>query len=356
MIDKSKLYRCTISPGIAEVFSSVRVIPGFFPVSFDRQQDPETIYAPQISITFMVKDLPSQGSYPAFSFGHMRGEPLGDRLRGEFTLFDSMKARIEISGLRDGPTITANRPYYRFGRLRLGDFCPPGTHLRDVLLVKLIKAGYVPFHGSAFASADNGIVVVGPPRIGKTLILLQAIEQGCQYVGDDLVIADSNGHLYPCPSMSSIAYESGIKRTARRYANFRLWNIRFVEFLSRMVPLAGYLFPPPYLDIRLFTTQLEIAGKTKARHVFILARGDADVRKLSAAEALRMIIIMNRLEFCYHENRLLLAYSMLNPWLDLAELMHAEEKLLENLVGCSTCFLCVAPSPDEYFSLIQQSI
>ena len=100
----------------------------------------------------------------------------------------------------------------------------------------------------------------------------------------------------------------------------------------------------------LYLTQPEV------RYIFILARGNARVEKLSAREALRMIIRMNRLEFSYYANQMLLAYSILNPWFDIRGLMRTEEKLLEKLVECSTCFLCVAPSPDEYFGLIQRSI
>ncbi len=267
-----------------------------------------------------------------------------------------MKAKIELNGLDGHPTITINKTYHRFGRLRINDFCPPGIHVRDTLLAGLIKAGYAPLHGSAFVAADNGVLVVGPPGIGKTLILVQAIQQGCQYLADDLTIADSNGYLHPCSGISSIAYEPGIKRKFHHYTNFKFWNIRFVEFLSRAVPLVGYLFPPPYLDIRLFTPQLEIAGETKARYIFILSRGSARVEKLSAREALRMIIRMNRLEFSYYANQMLLAYSILNPWFDIQGLMRTEEELLKKLVNSSTCFLCVAPSPDEYFGLIQRSI
>ena len=221
MAYNSELYRCVISLGIAEVYSNVRVIRGFFPVSFNRQQDLEPVSAPQTSITFLVKDLPDQLSYPALSFGSIHGEPEGNILRREFSLPGSMKARIELNRLDDHPTITINKTYYRLGRLRLNDFCPPGIHVRDALLVGLIKAGYAPLHGSAFVAADNGVLVVGPPGIGKTLILVQAIQQGCQYLADDLTIADSNGYLHPCSGISSIAYESEIKLKSHHYTNFK---------------------------------------------------------------------------------------------------------------------------------------
>ena len=69
----------------------------------------------------------------------------------------------------------------------------------------------------------------GPPGIGKTLIIIQAIQQGYQYLADDLAIADSSGYLQPCLGISSIAYEAGIKRTGNLKTDFQLWSTRCVE-------------------------------------------------------------------------------------------------------------------------------
>jgi len=350
------LYRCTISPGIAEVCSNVSVIPGFFPADFKRHQDQELAPPPEIGVTFLAKNLPRRQAYPALGFGGMHGEPRGDVLCREHNLFGSVKAKMELSELHDHPTITVNKPYYRLGKLRIGEFYPPGIHLRDVLAVGLIRAGYQPLFGSAFAASGEGTLVISPPGIGKTLILLQAMKQGFQYLADDLVIADSNSYLHPCLSVSSFAYELGKMTEFHRYRSARFWKIKFLDFLSRKVPLAGLLFQRPYLDISFFTQEIEMAREAKTRFIFILARGSSRVEKLSDVDALRMLMIINRLVFSYPENQLLLAYSLLNPWLNLPELRQAEERLLQKLIGGANCFLCVAPSPDEYFSLIQQNI
>jgi hypothetical protein len=330
-------------------------IPGFFPVNFDQIPDP--IAESEVKITFLVKDMPAHKSLSNFSFGYLHGEPDGNSIFRDFRLPCPMRAWIELSGLNDHPTLSVNKTYYRMGRLRINDFCPPGIHVRDVLLVGLIGAGYVPIHGSSFAAGDKGIIVVGPPGIGKTLILLRAIQQGCQYLTDEMTIVDGKGNIYPCSGISSISYESGLARMSNRSTDIKLWKARLIERMSHVIPLLGYAFPSSaYLDIRSFAPQLEIAGKTKAHKIFILAQGNSRLEKLSTGQALNMILQMNRLEFGYYGNHMLLAYSLLNPWFNIKGLMRSEEELLQKLVTIADCYLCVASSPDEHYSLIQRNI
>jgi len=354
--EASKLYQCIISPGIAEVCSNVRDIPGFFPVDFKQHQDLELTSPSAVRVLFQVKDLPSRQSYLNLGFGRVYGEPKKDLLHREYNLFPTIKACIEIDGLSGSPTITINRPYYRFGKLRIGDFCPPGVHLRDVMLAKLILAEYQPLHGSAFADAGDGVLVTGLPGTGKTQIILQAVKEGFQYLSDDLTIADGSGRLCACHGVSSFAYEMDKVPGFQRYKRATYWQNKLAGFLSRGIPMVGSLFEQPYLDVSLFAQHVEFVQEAKARYIFILANGSSHVERLSTQEALNMLVTVNRLEFSYPGNPLLLAYSLLNPQLDLAELMRTEEKLLQKLVEGATCFLCVASNPEEYYGLIKQSI
>jgi len=356
MVETSKLYRCIISPGIAEVFSNVKIIPGFFPANFSPHQNLELTSRPAVRINFQVKDLPPRQSYLSLKLGSTHAESWGDTFGREYIVLGPIKAGIQIDGLSGSPTITVNKLYYRLGRLRIDNFCPPGIHLRNILWASLIQGGYQPLFCSAFAASGEGILVVGPPNIGKTLVLLQAIEHGFQYLSDDLIIADSSGHLYACPSVSSFAYELARISEFSRYRGVKLWKSKFLNSLSRRVPLAGALFERPYLDVKLFTQQIEVASEANTHYIFILAKGSNRVERLSTPEVLNMLLTINRFAFSCYEDYLLLEYSLINPRLDLSELMHTEERFLQKLVEGATCFLCVASRPEEYFGLIKQSI
>lgn len=355
MAEESQLYHCIISPGIAEVYSTVRNIPGFFPADF-QGLDREPTFPSIVRVFFQVRDLAPWQAPAGRGFGRVFGERERDYVHREYNLFPGMKARIEIGGLFDAPAITVNRPYYRLGKFSIGDFYPPGIHLRDVLLARLILARYQPLHGSSFAAAGDGVLVTGAPGTGKTKVVLQAIRDGFQYLADDLTIADGEGRLHACRGVSSFAYEMGEAPEGEGRKRMTFWKNRLAGFLSRGLPLAGSVFEQPYLDVSLFAQQVEFAENAKARHIFVLASGHSHVERLSGAEALNMLMAVTRLEFAYLGNPLLQAYSLLEPRLDLRELMRAEERLMQKVVEGATCYLCVASCPEEQYGLIRQHI
>lgn len=357
-LNPAKLYRCVISPGIAEVCSNVKSMTGFFaPLNFEPEEALQMRPSSEICVTLLVKnDLLSRHSSTCLEFNNLSGEPGTDVLHYERTLFCSVKARMKLEKLCEHPTVTVNKNYYRFGKIRIGNFYPPGTHLRDILWASLIRWGYAPLHGVAFSTNGDAILVVGLPGVGKTRTLFQAITHGFQYLADELVIADSDGYLHACPNISSLAYALPEILDSFRAIKKGHLKARCLNFLSHQIPLAGSLLKWPYLAISSFIPQVEMVDKAKTHHIFILARGMSHVEKLPPRQAFRMIVAINGSELSFYDNPILHGYSLLNPWLNLSELRHAEEELLWTLVSNSNNFLCVAPKPDEYFSLIQEVI
>jgi len=198
--------------------------------------------------------------------------------------------------------------------------------------------------------------VVGLPGVGKTLTLVRAIEQGFQYLADELVIADGNGYLHACPNISSLAYALGSIPASHRTHKKGHLKAGYQNFLSRRIPVVGSVLEWPYLSISSLIADVKMVDKAKAKYIFLLARGRSHIEKLPPREALRILTAMNNAEFSYYDNPILCGYSLLNPWLNLSELRHTEEELLWTLVSNSISFLCVAPKPDEYFGLIHRAI
>lgn len=352
MTNTSKLYRCIISPGIAEILSNSRSIPGFFPAKFEQKEATATFSKSKVKIHFNIKkttDIPTEN----YNFGNY-GRLGTDSIIREYNLPLGIRAKIELKELNIVPQVNINKAYFRFGKIRINDYCSPGMHVRDILTVTLIRAGYVALHGAAFASNKDGILVLGLPGTGKTLVLLQAMREGYQYLADDFTIADDNRYIYPCLGISSINYELGTKQLFEWQGNLKQ-KLRVRELLLKNMKPMRYLASSPYIDIRQLFPDMEVAGKTHLRNVVILTKGDDCIKKLSKDEAYSMIVKINRIELSYFGNQMLQSYGLFNSWLNIREIMQSEEKRIMELVESSLCFLCSSSNPNNFFSLIQRS-
>jgi hypothetical protein len=65
--------------------------------------------------------------------------------------------------------------------------------LFEIILLTFVKKGYIPLHASAFLHRDNGILVMGWAKGGKTEMLLSFANHGAQYVGDEWVMLSADG-------------------------------------------------------------------------------------------------------------------------------------------------------------------
>ncbi|MFC2072791.1 hypothetical protein ACFLUU_08900 [Chloroflexota bacterium] len=353
MANPENIYRCILSPGIVEIRSNTKFMLGGYALNFSPEKALQSKPSSKICITSLVSNnIPHRQPYADTHFFWVHGKFGEDVLYYDRTFFRLVNTRLELKGLRHNPTITVNTSYNKFVRIRTNLLFPFGTFVRDVLSTQLLMQDYGAIHGAACGISNEGILIIGLPGIGKSTVLFDVLKQGFQYITEDMMLVDSDGYLHSCPGASSFAYD--IRRTEARYQTSKM------EFLSNKwktllakTQLSIFL-DWPYMDILSFFPQVEPITHVKPRYIFILAKGNRHIGKLSAAEAVRMLIAVNRHTFAYQENDLLFEYSLLNPWLNLSELMQTEERLLGKIVNSSTCFLCTAPEPHDFFTLMQQ--
>ncbi len=350
MDKKQKIYRAVILDGIAEIYSNVKDICGFFPVNFEELTEIKS--DSKINLFFSVEDLPSQHDNSNGS-DYYYGSTDSNYIQRKYRLPCSMKAIIQLSDLNTKPAIRINKTYYRMGKIRVNDFCPPGMHLKDLLSANLIGAGYIPLHAASVVAENLGIMLVGAAGIGKTSILAYALQHGYSYLADDMTVIDTACNIYPCAGISSIAYESGLENIVN---GKKIKSNSVTDKIASIIPPLKYISQKPYLDINTLFPQSELADRTRAGKVFILAKGNSEVVKISKEQAFHRIITINRMEFPYSSNQLLLLYSLFNKWLDMNALRKKEEAAIEKLVFDVDCYFCTAPNPQEHFRLIQDNI
>ena len=344
-------HRYNLAPPILEVEANVRNIPGFLSPLYNIQSKTP----PLIRINFELKrDWSTTPRESTHRFGSVRGEPLANSVHYEIRLCGPLRARLRLANLCEEPEIIVNSTYYRLVRMQLGGLKTPGDHLTSVTAVKLLQRGFTLVHGGALSLDDQGFLITAPGGTGKTLTCLRGVEEGFALLSEDVSITDGN-LIYGLPLTESFA------QSTTGFGSFLKhkrppWRLSVYQRLYRWLPPLGLLFPTPKFNIKDLIPNVQIKTSSPLSAIFILEQGPSKVEHLSDKEALRRLFLINRTEFNYQDNKLLLGYSYLNPSLDLRALMELELEVLQKATVQAPCFLCQAPEPSQYIVQIRETM
>lgn len=343
--------RYSLVPSILEVAANVRNIPGFFSPLYNLQSK----IPPLIRINFELNNdwstLPRESTH---RFGSVRGEPLANSVHYEIRLCGPLRARLSLSNIHEEPKIIVNSTYLRLVRMQLGGLKPPGNHLTSVTAITLLQRGFTLLHAGALTLDDRGILITAPGGTGKTLTCLRGVEEGFGLLSEDVSITDGS-RIYGLPLTESFA------QSTTGFGSFLKhkrppWQLSIYQRLYRWIPPMGLLFPTPKFNIKDLIPNAKIQTASPLTAIFILEQGHFKVKQLSDEEALRRLFLINRTEFDYQENKLLLGYSYLNPTLDMRALIELERELIQKATAQVPCFLCQAPEPSQYIVQIRDTM
>lgn len=259
-------------------------------------------------------------------------------------------AQLKFQDMGEGKMeMVVTRNYLRWCRVKFENVWPPGLHLMNLTTVKLLEENLLVLHSACLEipGKKEGFLVLGSSNTGKSLTAFSFLQNGFQFLSDDMTVLFPPT-AYACPFSSGCYSYLSPKDITGRLNQF---------FLS--LPLLG-LFVPNLQVRRVFDLLLkryQVSPKTTVRQIFILERGDKKgVEKLDKEKSFRKIITLNRLELSYFKDHFLYAYSYFNPDFDLNRLLRQEERLVKALVSFCSCFLVRSNNPRDYFSLIKQKL
>jgi hypothetical protein len=349
MTSSVKRYQYSIQPYIAQITCNKKYIHYF---SFgDHLIEEHSSYGSNpfninISIN-VVKDL-TRPSGLGQKFQSCYGSDGKDEIYFERHLGLGIKAKLHIKKLLNTCHFAINNNYHRFVRFKADNVYPPGIHLSDILSVNLLERKYAPVHCAAISSQTEGILLVAPPNTGKTLTTLLALKCGFDYVSEDIAIVDEE-NVYANPYTSTFNHyddESNVnnEKSIRAFiSKFPLLNY-YVQISKSSMPAIDLI------------KSSKIDQKVKITTICILSRGkETKIEKIGAEEALRRVLIINRNEFSYYKNPLLLAYSYFNPTFSINHLGNIEQKILHAIINKADCFLLRSNDPNEYIKLVKNS-
>jgi hypothetical protein len=259
-----------------------------------------------------------------------------------FYKLEPLKMIFDYSG--KVPTLKVNHSYFKLAKYKFENVVPPGVHLMNLTLVELLKRGYLTLHCASFAHQKTNKVylIFGASNTGKSYTTFSAVQDGCSFLSEDITVVGKK-NAYSAPYVS-------VKSKLLPNQDFIL---RLNRFVQRILFLG--LLMSDFSSAKSFFKFIKgdnYATKGKIDKVFILERGKREISKLDKETSFQKLLTLNRMEFSYYKDHLLLAYSYFNQDFQIGNLMKQEEKLIKKLVKNNECYLISNPDPDKYYPSI----
>ena len=299
-------------------------------------------------VRFFVRKDVQKPKYLKQKFDYFWGSKNAKTLYYEHPILFGIKAKLLLD-MSDGKcSITVNKPYYLFAKYRFENVWPPGQHLANLIILKLLQNKILTLHCASFSNkkTKEGYLIFGASNTGKSYTTFVALEKGYEYHSEDLTILDKD-YIYTSPLISAQSDKLPNKNIFLRYNLF----INKLFGLGVILPKARNLS-----SFHDFFSKHDVESKAKLKKIFILEKGIGGINKLSSSEAFRKILILNRLELNYYRDHLLRSYSYFNSVLDVENIYNVEKKLIKKAVDKTECFLVKSNSVDQYFTLINRVI
>ena len=242
-------------------------------------------------------------------------------------------------------TFYLNKSYYNIVKFRMDNLYPLGIHISDIFLTKLLNSWNLVVHGACLYSEKNkwAFSLVAPPDTGKTYTTYKFLETpGFKFLGEDLSLWDSKKDNINCMPYTS-TWEHRFKLWG-----FHIWKI---PFLGIMIPHKKH----SVYDI-FGKEKVQEAGASKI--IYLLEQSDKKegielVTKKKLEKVIEKVKLIQRNEFWYYKNPLLLAFDYFNNT-DLEKTKQKEDDLIDQYFEKNKVYLVNAKNYMDYYGMIKE--
>lgn len=280
----------------------------------------------------------------ALSFYNIKGEK--DSKEVYLERRPGRKKKISFIILRDlftnAPKIILNSHYDIWSKLRITKVMTGGGLLTDVINLKLLESDFLLLHaGCVGYDNSKAALIAALPDVGKTYTTLRFLEDGFHFLSEDLVVLDKVGRAYGIPYTETVDKRKNMSRFGLQSITKKIYEKIFkANFMKKNAIDSGYLKSGGFMP------------KANVEKLFILDRGEEKIEKISPERAFSILLPLNRLEFSYFRNEIILTYMFFNDDYNIDDFMQKEADLLRAFLDKVPIFLVTAPRYDKYHALI----
>jgi len=295
------------------------------------------------------KELKLRTSSKALSFYLIKGDENKKEVYLERAFSKTKKAIIVLRDLfSNTPEILFNRHFDLWSKLRISKMLTCGAILTDIVNIKLLLNNILPIHaGCVGIDEEKGILIAALPDVGKTYSTLKLLQvnQNLYFMSEDIVMIDNEFFAYAVPYTETVdkrMVKDNLFDQLRKSIYEKMFKINFTK---KNIFDAGYVTKDRFLP------------KARVKMITLLYRDSKEeVRKLSPEEAFNLLLPLNRLEFSYFRNEILLTYLFFNQDISIDEIMYKERRLLMNILREIPIYMVKAPKYDKFYPLILKLI
>jgi hypothetical protein len=241
-----------------------------------------------------------------------------------------LTAKLTLDFGKKGFKLIVNPVYHKIVRATIDKLYAPGWHLADLIQYSLLEKGYTLLHAGAFQDKDGrATVIFAPPDTGKTFTVLYFLKMGNNYLSEDIGATDGK-KFFSCPyTLTSNPLVKELIKGRRKKVYYSIYLK-----IADVFPLVDRFLDPPIKTMYEVLDRNRISSESDIYRIYILNRGEKENRKLPTDEAITLLLTLNRNEFTYCNNPLLL-FSQFNNVknINIYEKMKVEEEIINKMVN-----------------------
>jgi hypothetical protein len=238
----------------------------------------------------------------------------GDAIRYQkgLGMFGTMRCEIVLDS--EVTRLTVNSTYHRLGRKSISTVPSVGRLLEDIVSIQLLRKGYALLYCGGVSYDGDVTLLVGPTNTGKTTTVLHLVEnEGAAYIAEDIAITDGR-NLYCCPYVMSPVDTELADAESNAISRWMTENIPLLDTRNvQSIRSVHDVFQPE---------QMAMAGRIG--QVCFLSRNELQEER----EATSLAMLVNRGEFTYSTNQILLTAEYLGYDVGVEAAMEAERQVL----------------------------
>lgn len=253
--------------------------------------------------------------------------------------------KLLIKGIwTDNMKFYFNKYYYNLIRFKVDNLYPIWLHITDLMLTKLILNWNLVVHGASVYNEkkDFGFSLIAPPDTGKTYTTFKFLEtEGFKFLWEDLSLWDSESNTINCmPYTSTWGHRFSLSK-------INIWKIPFLWlFFDRKKHSVYDIFG-----------EKKVQKMAPSRIIYLLEKSNnenivSEVESSEINEIIRKIKVIQRNEFSYYKNPLLLAIDYANN-IDLPWTLQKENELIEKYFSENKVYIVKWTNYKNYYELIK---